>query len=168
MVVQSELVANELAPAHTNDPRAAAALESPLVSEGFFDHALRVVLVHSARESKIRLAAGMDHLIDGPQGTDALGESGPDLGRVTVAADLEPGDRLTVVKFLAYAWSSQRSHVALRDEVVAALAEARHTGWDGLVAQQRRYLDEFWRGADVELEGDPDSVELLSRKRFRF
>jgi alpha,alpha-trehalose phosphorylase len=29
-----------------------------------------------------------------------------------------------------------------------------HTGWDGLVEEQREYLDEFWDGADVELEGD--------------
>ena len=82
---------------------------------------------------------------------------------MTVAADLAPGQRLRVVKFLAYAWSSRRSHPALRDEVVAALAEARHTGWDGLVAGQRAYLDEFWGRADVELDGD---TELQQAVRF--
>ena len=82
---------------------------------------------------------------------------------MTVAADLAPGQRLRVVKFLAYAWSSRRSQPALRDEVVAALAEARHTGWDGLVAGQRAYLDAFWDGADVELDGDP---ELQQAMRF--
>ena len=80
VVVQSELVANEPAPARSADPRAAAALESPLVSEEFFDHALRVVLVHSTRSSKLGMAAGMDHLIDGPPGTDTAAESGPDVG----------------------------------------------------------------------------------------
>ena len=30
-----------------------------------------------------------------------------------------------------------------------------HTGWDGLVASQRAYLDDFWARADVELDGDP-------------
>jgi alpha,alpha-trehalose phosphorylase len=85
----------------------------------------------------------MEHLIDGPAGTDTAAESRADVGRVTVAADLAPGQRLRVVKFLAYAWSSRRSYPALRDEVVAALAEARHTGWDGLVAAQRAHLDAF-------------------------
>ena len=98
----------------------AAALESPLVAEASFDHALRVVLVHSTRASKLGLAAAMDHLVEGPEGTDTVGESGPDVGRVTVAADLADGECLRVVKFLAYAWSSQRSHAALRDEVIAA------------------------------------------------
>ena len=161
VVVQSELVANEPTPARSKDPRTAAALESPLVSEEFFDHALRVVLVHSTRSSKLGMAAGMDHLIEGPTGTDTAAESRADLGRVTVAADLAPGQRLRVVKFIAYAWSSRRSHPAVRDEVVAALAEARHTGWEGLVAGQRAYLDGFWDGADVELDGDTELQQAL-------
>jgi alpha,alpha-trehalose phosphorylase len=163
VVVQSELVANEWTPPRSGDPRAAAALEAPLVSEEFFDHAARVVLVHCTRSSRLGMAAGMDHVIEGPPGIDTAAESHSDLGRVTVAADLEPGQRLRVVKFLAYAWSSQRSHSALRDDVVAALAEARHTGWDGLVSAQRAYLDDFWDGADIELDGD---TELQQAVRF--
>jgi len=163
VVVQSELVANEPAPPQSDDPRAAAALEAPLVAAAHFDHAARVALVHSTRASKLGMAAGMDHVIEGPAGTDTAAESLADVGRVTVAADLAPGQRLRVVKFIAYSWSSRRSHAALRDEVVAALAEARHTGWDGLLAGQRAYLDEFWAGADVELDGD---TELQQAVRF--
>jgi alpha,alpha-trehalose phosphorylase len=163
VVVQSELVANEPAPPRSADPRAAAALESPLVSQEFTDHDLRVVLVHSTRRSGLAMAAGMEHLVEGPDGTDATAESRGDIGRVTVAADLEPGQRLRIVKFVAYSWSSRRSHPALRDEVVAALAEARHTGWDGLGDAQRAYLDEFWERADVELDGD---TELQQGVRF--
>ena len=163
VVVQSELVANEPAPARSADPRAAAALESPLQSEEFSDHAARVVLVHSTRMSKLLLAAGMDHLVEGPAGTDISAESTADVGRVTVTADLAAGQRLQVVKFLAYGWSSQRSLPAVRDLPVAALAEARHTGWEGLLAAQRSYLDDFWERADVELEGD---TELQQAVRF--
>jgi alpha,alpha-trehalose phosphorylase len=82
---------------------------------------------------------------------------------VTVASDLAAGQRLRVVKFLAYGWSSQRSLPAVRDQVVAALTEARHTGWDGLFGDQRAYLDEFWDRGDVELDGDP---ELQQAVRF--
>ena len=75
VVVQSGLVANEPAPARSADPRAAAALESPLLSDEFFDHDLRAVLSHATRNSKLALAAGMDHLVDGPAGTDTAAES---------------------------------------------------------------------------------------------
>jgi alpha,alpha-trehalose phosphorylase len=163
VVVQSELVANESTPLYEDDPRAAAALDAPLVADEWFHHLGRVVLVHATRASKLGLAAGMDHEISGPDGTETASDSSPDLGRVTVTADLASEQRLTVVKYIAYAWSSQRSHPALRDEVVAALAEARHTGWEGLLADQRAYLDRFWEHADVELDGD---TELQQAVRF--
>jgi alpha,alpha-trehalose phosphorylase len=163
IVVQSELVANESAPPAASDPRAAAVLEAPLVSESFFDRNARVVLVHTTRRSKLRMAAAMDHVVVGPSGFEADVESGPDVGRFTVATELAPGERLRVVKFLAYGWSSQRSEPALRDQVVAALTSAHHTGFEGLLRDQRAYLDEFWANADVELEGD---VELQQAVRF--
>jgi alpha,alpha-trehalose phosphorylase len=156
VVVQSELVANEPGPLAAADPRQAAILEKPLASESFFDRDSRVVLVHSTRRSRLGMAAGMDHVVEGPEGTEAAAESGPDLGRVTAVTELAPGERLRVVKFLAYGWSSERSESALRDQVVAALTAARHTGWDGLLRDQRAYLDEFWACADVELDGDPE------------
>lgn len=164
IVVQSELVANEPMPTSSDDPRTSASVVSPLRSELFSGRDARVVLVHSTKASELRMAAGMDHLVEGPPNTHTdEAESGEDLGRVTIAADLEPGQRLRVVKFLAYGWSSRRSKAALRDQIAAALAEARHTGWDGLLADQRSYLDVFWERADVELEGD---AELQQAVRF--
>jgi alpha,alpha-trehalose phosphorylase len=155
IVVQSELVANEAEPEQTDDPRAAAALRAPLVAEEHRHRDLRAGLVHRTRESKLRMAAGMDHVVEGPRGTVTATESEADLARVTVNTELEPGQRLRLVKFLAYGWSSQRSLPALRDQVDAALAAARRTGWEGLRRGQREYLDDVWARADVELEGDP-------------
>ena len=64
-----------------------------------------------------------------------------------------------MTKFVvAYGWSSQRTVPALRDQVDAALSAALHTGWPQLLAEQRCYVDDFWDGADVELDGD-DSVQ---------
>ncbi|MFL5928813.1 MAG: glycoside hydrolase family 65 protein [Gaiellaceae bacterium] len=163
LVVQSELVANEAGGQAQEDPRAAAALEAPLKSEHFFERESRVILTHSTRRSGLLMSAGMDHVVDGPEGTATAPESGSDVGRVTVATKLPPGGRLRVVKFLAYGWSSQRSLPAVRDQVVAALTQARHTGWQGLLDAQREYLDEFWQCADVELEGD---AELQQAVRF--
>ena len=163
LVVQSELVANEPMPDSAPTIRAQArAACLPLRSEQFSGRDTKVVLVHSTKLSGLRLAAGMDHIVEGPPGTETNpAEFGDDLGRVTITADVEPGQRLRVVKFLAYGWSSQRSTAALRDQVAAALAEARHTGWEGLLAGQRAYLDDFWDRADVELDGDAELQQAL-------
>jgi alpha,alpha-trehalose phosphorylase len=163
VVVQSELVANEPTSPAQADPRTAADLDSPLQSERFSNDGVLAVLVHTTKRSRLRMAAAMDHLIEGPADLQTASESSGDLARVTITAELEPGKRLRVVKLLAYGWSSQRSVAALEAQAAAALAEARQTGWDGLLASQREYLDDFWARADVELEGD---AELQQAVRF--
>ncbi|MDQ3897357.1 MAG: family 65 glycosyl hydrolase [Actinomycetota bacterium] len=163
VVVQSELVANEPMPAAADDPRIAAVLTAPLVSEEYRTHGdTAVELAHHTAASGLRMAAAMDHIIDGPPMTDVSADADPDAGRVTVTTVLEAGQRLRIVKLLAYGWSSLRSRQALRAQVVAALTAARQTGWDGLLAEQRGYLDDFWARADVEVEGDPE-IEQAGR-----
>jgi alpha,alpha-trehalose phosphorylase len=153
VAVQSGLIANEPVPPTTQDPRAAAALESPLESEWFGDHDTRIVMIHSTKQSKLLMGAAMDHVVEGPEGTEYVVESFSDIGHLGVAADLGPGDSLRLIKFLAYGWSSQRSLPAIRDQVIAAVGIAKYTGWDALLESQRAYLDEFWASADVQLEG---------------
>ena len=161
IVLQSELVANEELPPQSKDPRAAMALENPLVSEEHTARDHQALLVHRTRRSGLRLAAGMDHLVEGPEQCNAEITSSPDVCRLTIATVLRPGERLRVVKFLAYGWSSQRTRPALHDQVVAAVAGAQLGGWDGLLAEQRAYLDEFWAGADVEIDGDAEVQQAV-------
>jgi alpha,alpha-trehalose phosphorylase len=163
VVVQSDLVANESIPDASGDPRAAAALAAPLVAEEHDCRGTRAVLVHHARGSGLRVAAAMEHLVEGPDGATTVTESFPDLGRVMVTADVAPGQSLRIVKLLGYGWSGERSGPALLDQVAAAGAGAAHTGWEGLLAEQRAYLDEFWERSDVEIEGD---AELQQAVRF--
>ena len=168
VVVQSELVANEPLPMEGADPRVAAALGTPLISE---DHGTRgdtgAALAHRTAASGLRLAAAMDHVVQGPDHTGTAAESAPDAARVTVTTVLQPGERLRIVKLMAYGWSSLRSRQALGDQVAAALTAARHTGWDGLLAEQREFLDEFWDRALVEVEGDHEIEQAVRYALFQ-
>jgi alpha,alpha-trehalose phosphorylase len=166
LVLQSEIVANEELPAAGKDPRLSAILQSPLVSEeheSYDGNPPRALLVHKTRVSGLRIAAGMSHEISGPAKMANRNESYPDLGRTTVAAQVAPGEQLHIVKYIGYGWSSERSRPAVIDQVVGALAAAHLTGWDGLLAEQQQYLDEFWEGADVEVDGD---AEIQQAVRF--
>ena len=167
IVLQSTLVANESLPEQSRDPRAAVALRAPLVGEYHAHHGLDVSLGHRTRASGLRMGAGLTHVVDGPPGTVFESESEPDLARVTISTELEPGQQLTVVKLASYGWSSHRSMPALRDQVDAALAAAKRSGWDGLLTSQRAYLDDMWGHADVQLEGDPELQQALRFALFQ-
>ncbi|NVB84744.1 MAG: glycoside hydrolase family 65 protein [Kofleriaceae bacterium] len=163
VVVQSELVANEPVPILSADPRVAAAIESPLAGEVHFCGGPVAALVHRTKKSGLRVASAMDHIVSGTDRLRTTSEVSEDSARFVIIDELEPGQRLRIVKFVAYGWSETRTVPALRDQAAAALAAARAAGWDDLLAAQRAYLDEFWYHADVEIEGDS---ELQQAMRF--
>src|SRR2546421_11178498 len=134
VVVQSELVANEALPPQSKDPRVGAALESALQSEEQLVAHGRPggLLVHHTKVSGLRIGAAMDHQIEGPPEMVVESESVPDIARVTITTRLQPGQRLRIVKFIAYGWSSQPSRSAIHDQVRAPLSATRGTGWAGL------------------------------------
>ena len=67
----------------------------------------------------------------GPGRVEVETDARKDWARTTVVANLKAGEKLRVVKLLAYGWSSQRTEPALRDQVAAALTGARYSGFEG-------------------------------------
>ncbi|MFD7470223.1 glycoside hydrolase family 65 protein [Streptomyces tendae] len=161
IVIQSELVANESLPSADGDPRAAQALQSPLEPEEDLAIGSRLRLVHRTRRSGLRVAVAADHVVDAPGEITTSSESNTDVSRLTITSVLDPGQRLRVQKTVAHGWSGARSRPAMSDQVEAALAAAAHGGWDGLVAEQRDYLDDFWARADVEVHGDEEIQQAV-------
>jgi trehalose/maltose hydrolase-like predicted phosphorylase len=165
VIVQSELVANESAASESDDPRDGSVLTRPLVALQHDKSDSSAVLLHRTAVSGLSLAAGMDHMVDAHE-NDVATEISEDWARTTIVCTLEPGQQLRVVKFIAYGWSAIRSESALRDQVAAALAGARQEGFEGLLQEQREYLDDFWETADVLVEGDPDVQQAVRFSLF--
>jgi alpha,alpha-trehalose phosphorylase len=163
LVVQSDLLANEPIVTHSKDPRVAATLSAPLQAEDAVAMDYRAALVHRTKKSGLRLAAAMDHELETDNGIRCEIHAEEDLARLTAAVDVPAGSTLRLTKYLGYGWSQRRSAPALRAQVDAALSGALQTGWAGLLTEQRRYLDDFWTHADVEIDGDE---ELQQAVRF--
>ncbi|AMM22680.1 glycosyl hydrolase (plasmid) [Frondihabitans sp. PAMC 28766] len=163
VVLQSEMITNEPLPVSSADPRAAVELADALKGVEHRADGLRVALAHVTRLSRLIVAAAMDHVVTGPPGTTSRAEIAPDLARVSVSANLAPGERLRLVKMVAYAWSDSRSLPAVRDQADAALTGAMSTGWDDLLVEQQVYLDDFWDHGDVQVDGD---VRIQQAVRF--
>ncbi|OBB11877.1 glycosyl hydrolase [Mycolicibacterium setense] len=161
VTVQSELVTNEDQPETSDDPRVSAVLKHPLRAVHHENTDSGALLVHRTVGSGLMMAAAMDHDVEVPGRVEVSTDAREDLARTTVICGLRPGQKLRIVKYLGYGWSSLRSRPALRDQAAAAITGARYSGWQGLLDSQRAYLDEFWDCADVEVEGDPDCQQAV-------
>ena len=167
VVIQSELVANEEQSKLSTDPRSATVLMPPLISEESLVQGTTGLLIHRTQISNLRIGAAADHTIEGTVQTTTTTECTADVTRLTVSALLKPGDRIRIVKFIAYGWSSVRSRAAIHDQVLAALSSAKLFGWEGLLAEQRAYLDSFWEKALVEVDGDPEIQQAVRFALFQ-
>lgn len=161
VTVQSELVTNEDQPETSGDPRVSAVLKHPLHAVHHENTDSGALLVHRTLGSGLMMAAAMDHDVEVPGRVEVTTDSRDDLARTTIICGLRAGQKLRIVKYLGYGWSSLRSRPALRDQAAGAITGARYSGWQGLLDSQRAYLDEFWDSADVEVEGDPDCQQAV-------
>jgi alpha,alpha-trehalose phosphorylase len=167
LVIQSELVANEAVPHRSNDPRVAAALEEPLAAVAHGAAENRAMLVHRTNSTKLNLAVAMDnHARIKDDAAKYENVAHEDWARYTIATQAEPGQPIELVKFVAYGWSSERSVEALRDQVDAALTQAGRIGWQNVVDEQAGAFDEFWDGADVEIDGADDIQQAVRFAMF--
>jgi alpha,alpha-trehalose phosphorylase len=143
--IVSDVLANEDQPEESDDPRAADTVHNPLRA---VDHA-DDLLQHRTRRSGIPVATAVRH----ETGGELSVHTEPDRIRATITAT----GPVRVDKFLAYAWGEDASPAAAR----AARDAAADLGFDGLLAAQREYLDEFWDNADVELDGDSEVQQAV-------
>ncbi len=82
VVLQSELVANEVASPGVGsgadgDPRTATVVGPVLVAEAHDHHELRSWLMHRTAVSGLRMAAAMDHRVEGPAGVRTVMRARP-------------------------------------------------------------------------------------------
>ena len=161
VVLQSELVANEALPDPGRDPRAGIVPAPRSCARSTWQRACRASWSITPKSATCALGPQWTIASRGQPRRSSNPQAPPNVARVSVTVRLVPGGKLRLVKLIAYGWSGQRSQPAIHDQVVAALSAARLTGWEGLLAEQRAYLDDFWARADVELEGDPQIQQAV-------
>lgn len=162
ITVRSELIANDTPPRIDNaDPRVGEALRRPFEALGHTATATGGVLVHRTRGTRLGVAAGVEHRLEGLQAPSTSVEAAEDAIVWTAVGSLQPGSPVRICKDVAYAWSPVDSPHALAEDVRSALAQAGYRGWDGLAAAQRERLDAFWAVADVEVDGAADLQQAL-------
>jgi alpha,alpha-trehalose phosphorylase len=166
VVVRSELAAGEVTPTgvDNDDPRVATALDQASEPRAQIGTANGGALVERTRRSGITVATAAGHEIDGGRvNTHVDGQHVV----TTVAADLLPGESLTIVKAVGYSWSYDAASDSVLGEASAAVSSALDLGWEGLLAGQRAVLDELWATADVEVDGDPELQQALHYAVFQ-
>ena len=161
IVLSSEMIANEPTSRRGNhDPR-----QAKQFSEKVLNHRMsyakneRIVLCHATNKSGIVLACAIDHTIETSLRVNWKASYTPDAGQVVATIDAEPGQPITLMKYIVY----HTSHTAPPEEVCAraerTLDRAIDIGFHALLAGQERYMEDFWQRSDVKVITNPDQAQ---------
>ncbi len=162
LVLRSDLAGLVDRPSVTkDDPRVEEALAEPfeVLEQRVGRDGSGGAMVARTRSSGIVVGAAVDHVVDGAH--EVTTETRDHTVRTTVTAYLEAGEELVLTKVLGYAWSREGDADDVLDLAEAAVVSGVDRGWDGLERTQREVLDDWWEGADVEVDGDAELQQAL-------
>lgn len=162
LVLRSDLAGLVDRPSVTKgDPRVEEALAEPfeVLEQRVGRHGSGGAMVARTRRSGIVAGAAVDHVVDGAR--EVTTETRDHTVRTSVTAYLEAGEELVLTKVLGHAWSRDGEAADVLDLAEAAVVSGVDRGWDGLERAQRAVLDDWWEGADVEVDGDPELQQAL-------
>jgi len=126
-----------------------------------------VVLGYRCAHSGMTLACAYRHELETT--CDVLAETtvGADLAKTVFTMDVREGESVRLTKLVAYHTSRGIPAQELADRCHRTIERAHRTGVPELQAQQARWLDDFWRRTDVEVDGDDAAQQAIRWNLFQ-
>ena len=154
-------------PAEADDPRLAKAFkEEVLVPEYLAAEGLRVLMGFATRSSRMTLGCGMEHVVQ-TDCTYTMTSSCPgQCGQIVFSVDAEPAKPFRLYKYLTYHTSHTETPAELRARAGRTLERAVRHGFGQILADQERYVADFWRRSDMQLSVPAISPRLQQCMRW--
>jgi alpha,alpha-trehalose phosphorylase len=173
ITISSEMIANGPSPrTNGSDPRQGKVFARKVLRAQqtvVYDH--RMVLCHATKKSRMILACGVDHRLEGEKLLSWQTEASGDVGRSVLNVEGRQGKPVTLYKYITY----QTSRTAQSDEMCAraerTLDRAVQMKFAKLLEEQRTFLDAFWASSDIEIIRHPvqtDCNPVAMQQAVRF
>ena len=85
----------------------------------------------------------------------------------SAGSDIKPGERVTLIKYVAIVSSLYYDRQTLVDESVRQSKEAKEKGWEALLEEHRQVWNKIWEESDVTIEGDPEAQQGIRFNIFQ-
>jgi alpha,alpha-trehalose phosphorylase len=167
VVVTSRLVERVPLPGETSDPRVAEPPSgSVLCPTGIRAEGARAILGYVTYRSRLAMACGMDHVIETASPCEISACSDDREASVTFRIAAQAGKPIRLTKFLAYHYEAEGSG-DMAEATGESLDEAIARGFQGLLAAQEEKTADFWASADVQIDGDAPTQQVIRWNIFQ-
>ena len=174
VIISSEMATNEpTTPVDPTDPRQTRAFAGRVLHpQANYSIDRRIVFCHETETSHLMVACGTDHLLETTCSHASKVEHRSDFGQVTYTIEARSGSPIHLTKFMVYHTSRRVSAEELCGRLEWTTDRAMAQGFPQLLAEQERYMDDFWRRSDVGVRGIREewvrrtTVEIQQATRF--
>jgi alpha,alpha-trehalose phosphorylase len=164
VVISSEMVTEQSIRAIGGDPRRARGFEHRvLLPKTSYAKDHRIGLSYVTNNSKMTMACGIEHAVETVCPYSYQSKCSDDAGQVVFSVDAQEGKPFQLTKYMTYHTSRSATTEELSERAERTLDRALGHGFDELLAGQQEYLDDFWRGSDVEFQGAHPKAQQLIR-----
>jgi len=174
VVISSEMATNgPTRPADLTDPRQTRAFAGRVLHpQTSYSKDRRIVLCHTTEKSHLMVACGTDHLLETTCSHASKVVCKHDFGQVAFTVEARSGSPIHLTKFMVYHTSRRVSAEELCGRLEFTIDHAMAQGFQHLLTEQQRYMDDFWRRSDVRVRGIREervrrtTVEIQQAIRF--
>jgi alpha,alpha-trehalose phosphorylase len=163
VVISSEMAANKpIAATDANDPRQTRVFAGPVLHHRTsYARERRIVLCHATENSQLTLACAIDHSLHTSCNYAYKPEYSEDFGQIAFTIEAAPNAPIDLTKYMVYQTSQTASAEELCGRAEWTMDRVMTQGFDGLLASQEQYMDDFWRRSDVRVR---DVREELTKR----
>ena len=151
----------------TRDPRLARSFEHRVLHTRVHRvEDTRLLLGYRAANSGMSLGVGVDHVIETGNGHELTHSHEPDVDRLVLTADAQPGEPIRIVKYVTFQTSRSLPAGELVARTERTLDRTRRDGLEALLAAQRDELRRFWARADIEVDVGDSTARVQQAVRW--
>ena len=153
------MISSEMA---TKEPNASINGDDPRQSRAFAGRVLhprssyskdrRIVLCHATEKSRLTLACATETALETSFRHACKVVHKEDFGQVAFTIEARAGSRIQLTKYIAYHTSQTASVEELCGRAEWTMDRVTPQGFEGLLAAQESYMNDFWRRSDVRIK----------------
>ncbi len=150
------------------DPRKASGFADRVLLPRFkWTHDGRYVLGYRTANSGMTIACGAEHRLETDNEWDETSQIDDDIAKHVYRVRAKAGQRIRLVKTLAYHTSSTVPTTELADRTNRTLDRIGEAPIDEVFDEQERWLAAFWKRSDVVVAGQPEVQQAVRWNLFQ-
>jgi alpha,alpha-trehalose phosphorylase len=165
VVISSEVAGNQANQESVEDPRRAKGFRyKVLLPREHYAKKKRLMMAHRSHNSGMTMACAVDHLVDTEADYTCKSECDGELGKVVFSVNAKRGKPVQICKFITYHTSRHAPTTELATRAERTLDRVVSDGFAQLVAEQREFMDDFWRRSDIYIRGNAEAAGRQKRE----